>query len=95
MKTKATSTSIAFLLMFGAFAGTAQTLTCTIQSVGSGTLGTQTFTNAAITITTAANVSAITVQPLGNTPITPTNAEYKLANPDFSPHYGKKPLFMA
>jgi hypothetical protein len=38
-------------LMFGASAGTAQTLTCTFQFTGSGTLGTQTFTNASVMIT--------------------------------------------
>jgi hypothetical protein len=41
-----------FLLTFGAFAGRAQTLTCTFQFVGSGTIGTRSFTNASITITT-------------------------------------------
>ena len=47
--------SLICFLMFGAFAGMAQTLTCTFQFTGSGTLGTHTFTNAAITITTVSN----------------------------------------
>jgi hypothetical protein len=47
--------SVICLLTFGAVAGMAQTLTCTFQFIASGTLGTQTFTNAAITITTTAN----------------------------------------
>jgi hypothetical protein len=45
-------TAVVFLLTFGAFAGIAQTLTGTFQFVGSGTVGTQSFTNANITITT-------------------------------------------
>src|ERR1035441_859137 len=49
--------SLVWLLMFGAFAGMAQTLTCTFQFTGSGTLGATTFTNAAITITTIGNTS--------------------------------------
>lgn len=47
-----TRISLIWFLMFGAFAGMAQTLTCTFKFSGSGTLGTQTFTNAAITVTT-------------------------------------------
>jgi hypothetical protein len=35
----------------------AQTLTCTFQFTGSGSLGTQTFTNAAITVTTVGNTA--------------------------------------
>ena len=46
------ATGVVFLLTFGAFAGMAQTLTCTFQFVGSGTIGTQSFTNANMTITT-------------------------------------------
>jgi hypothetical protein len=43
--------------MFCTFAGNAQTLTCTFQFMGSGMIGTQTFTNAAITITTVGDAS--------------------------------------
>jgi hypothetical protein len=51
--------SLICLLTFGAFAGTlaAQTLTSTFQFVGSGTLGTHSFTNAAITVTTVGNTA--------------------------------------
>jgi hypothetical protein len=42
---------------FGAFAGMAQTLTCTFQFNASGTIGTQNFTNAAVTITTVGYTS--------------------------------------
>ena len=52
-----TRISFICLLMFGAFAGMAQTLTCTFQFTGSGTLGTQAFTNAAITVTTVGNTA--------------------------------------
>ena len=47
--------SLICLSTFGAFAGMAQTLTCTFQFTGSGTLGTHAFTNAATTITTISN----------------------------------------
>jgi hypothetical protein len=47
--------SLISILMLGAFAGMAQTLTCTFQFTGSGTLGTQAFTNAAITVTSVGN----------------------------------------
>jgi hypothetical protein len=47
--------SLICLLLFGAFAGMAQTLTCSFQFTASGTLGTQPFTNAAITITTVSS----------------------------------------
>jgi uncharacterized protein (TIGR03437 family) len=45
------------LLTFGAFVAMAQTLTCTFQFTGSGTLGTHAFTNAAITLTTVGNTA--------------------------------------
>ena len=64
------------LFMFSAIAGLAQTLTCTFQFTGSGTLGIRSFTNANITITTVANASAVTVLPNGNRPITPDSAVY-------------------
>src|ERR1035437_8547252 len=57
MKIIVTTVSLIWLLTLGAFAVTAQTLTCTFQFTGSGTLGTQTFTNAAITITTVGNTA--------------------------------------
>jgi hypothetical protein len=66
--------------MFGAFAGMAQTLTCTFQFTGSGTLGTHAFTNAAITITTVGKTADIAVTPIGNTPITTGQARYDLVN---------------
>ena len=69
MKTRGTIISIICLLTFGAFAGTAQTLTCTFQFTGSGTLGTQMFTNAAITITTISNA----VNPHWAAPTFPVN----------------------
>jgi hypothetical protein len=46
------SISLICRFTFGAFAGMAQTLTCTFQFVASGTVGAQSFTNANITITT-------------------------------------------
>lgn len=49
--------SLIALLMFSAIAGMAQTLTCTFQFAGSGTLDTRTFTNAAITITTVGDTN--------------------------------------
>jgi hypothetical protein len=52
MKITVTTISLIWLVMFGAFAGMAQTLTCTFQFTGSGTLGTHTFTNAAVIVTT-------------------------------------------
>ena len=52
-----TRISLIWLFTFGAFAGMAQTLTCTFQFSGSGSLGTHTFTNAAITITTVGNTA--------------------------------------
>jgi hypothetical protein len=55
MKIMVTTVSLIWLLTLGAFAGTAQTLTCTFQFTGSGTLGTQAFTNAALTVTTVAD----------------------------------------
>jgi hypothetical protein len=72
--------SLIFLLTLGAFAGMAQTITCTFQFMGSGTIGAQTFTNAAITITTVGNTNAITVAPIGNIPITASQAKYTLVN---------------
>jgi hypothetical protein len=59
---------VVFLLTFGAFAGTAQTLTCTFQFVGSGTVGTQSFTNADITITTVAFTANINQYAYGPPP---------------------------
>src|ERR1017187_88294 len=61
--------SLIWLLLFGAFAGMAQTLTCTFQFTGSGTLGTHTFTNSGITITTTSN----TVTPHWASPTFPMN----------------------
>ena len=52
MKITVTTISLIWLVMFGAFAGMAQTLTCTFQFTGSGTLGTHAFTNAAVIVTT-------------------------------------------
>jgi hypothetical protein len=63
MKTRATIISLACLLMSGAFTGKAQTLTCTFDFAGSGQLGSQSFSNAAIRITTVGQISAITVSP--------------------------------
>jgi hypothetical protein len=57
MKIIVTIVSLVWLMTFGAFAGMAQTLTCMFQFTGSGTLGTQTFTNAAITVTTVGNTA--------------------------------------
>jgi hypothetical protein len=50
---------ISFLLVFGVFAGNAQTLTCTFQFTDSGTLGTQSIDNAEITITTVGFIGNI------------------------------------
>jgi hypothetical protein len=57
MMTRATIIALLLLLVFGAFAGMAQTLTCTFQFTGSGTIGTLAFTNAAITVTTVGNTA--------------------------------------
>ena len=40
------------LLVFGVFTGSAQTLTCGFQFIGSGTIGSQAFTNSEIVIST-------------------------------------------
>jgi hypothetical protein len=63
MKTTPTLLLLSFSLTFGAFAGTAQTLTCTFQFTGSGTLGTHTFTNTAITLTTVSNSPSLVSGP--------------------------------
>jgi hypothetical protein len=67
MRTTPLIISLICLSTFGAFAGTAQTLTSTFQFTGSGLIGTpatvstpfngQTFTNAAITVTAIANTA--------------------------------------
>ena len=46
------SIALACILILGAVASTAQTLTCTFEFVGSGTVWTQSFTNANVTVTT-------------------------------------------
>jgi hypothetical protein len=62
--------SLISLFLFGAFAGMAQTLTSTFQFTGSGTVGTQQFTNAATTITTVSNVPGPPPIVTGNYPNT-------------------------
>jgi len=75
MKTGTTIISLICFLTFGAFAGMAQTLTCTFQFTASGVIGTpatattpfvgQTFTNASVTITTVGNTANRQSQPYG------------------------------
>src|SRR5215831_10513320 len=51
-------TTVLLTVLFSVMsAGTAQTLTCSFQFSGSGTIGTQKFTNAAITVTTVGDTS--------------------------------------
>jgi len=57
MKTTPTIIFLICLSTLGAVAGVSQTLTSTFQFTGSGTLGTQAFTNAAITVTTVGNTA--------------------------------------
>ena len=78
MKIRASIISLICLLTFGAFAGMAQTVTCTFQFTASGTLGTKAFTNAAVTITTVGKTANITSTPAANIPNPPL--DYLLSN---------------
>ena len=70
MKT-AIRVSLIWVLVCGAFAGMAQTLTCTFQFIGTGTIGTRSFTNATVTVTTVGSTTSL--QPNGQ-------AGYSLVN---------------
>jgi hypothetical protein len=65
--------------MCGAFAGKAQTLTCTFQFVASGTVGAQTFTKANITITTVGFTGNITPKEQGLVVISNTSASINIS----------------
>jgi probable HAF family extracellular repeat protein len=72
--------ALVWILTIGALAGTAQTLTCTFQFTGSGTLGAQAFTNAAVTITTVANTTNISGSlAAGSTSLTNASASILVA----------------
>jgi hypothetical protein len=72
--------SVTLLLAFGglfAFSVNAATLTCTFQFLASGTIGAQSFTNAAVTLTTVGDTSNRLASSVG---YLPPNGYYSIPN---------------